>query len=122
MSRKAVVEICSVPLRRPKYLPRIRYGTHSWIQAFHDTPAIAPKQLVVKNHVMIQRPAASGWSRGIQGRRRPSATHDTRCSAAAVTEIVFACFHFARKGAMKICTKLPRNGRALMSPMVVLGS
>src|SRR3954464_11695052 len=122
MKRKVSVEICSVALRRPKNLPRIRYGTHSCTHAFHETPAIAPKQLVIKNHAISHRPATVGSSRGIHGRITPNPTQHTRCRVAPAMQTSFGGFHRARKEAMKICEKFPTKGRALMSPIVVFGS
>jgi hypothetical protein len=108
-------------VRRPKYFPRMRYGTHSWIQAFHDTPATAPKQLVTRNQTESQIPAAPASPRGINGSITPSTAQLARCSTAAPTQITLGGRQRARSPAMKIWRKLPRKGSALISPMVVFG-
>src|SRR5262245_58465395 len=110
-----------MPLRRPKYFPRSRLGTHSWIHAFQFTPAMAAKQLAVRNQAMRIQPAVVGLSRGIHGMPTPSASHVTRCRLAAVTVSVLGGFHLARVEATMIWRKLPMKGRALTRPMVVFG-
>jgi hypothetical protein len=115
--RKTTVANCRIWLRRPKYLPRIRAGTHSSTHVLHVTPATAPMQLDTRNQPRIQRLACAGESLGIHGRKTPSATQLAQWSVAAATVITFGDRHRMRKGETKICRKLPANGSDPMMPI-----
>lgn len=108
-------------MRREKYFPRSRAGTHSCTQEFHDTPATAAKQLEMKNQRMSQRAAMAGSARGIHGKPTPSITQSARWMHAAVTVTVFGGRQRAINGAAKIWKKLAMKGIAVSSPIAGLG-
>ena len=82
-TRKTTVAAWIRPLRRPKYLPRIRSGDHSCVQAFHATPLTEASRLKPRKKPKKTGVLAAGSSRGRNGRATPRPSQPAALAHAA---------------------------------------